>query len=337
MTSQRYPGAYHLYFDDNGPMSVDVPDNVLHIAASSWNIDPADPYSRDGVNDGITSWVDQGDTEAHTYNDQFGAFQQYVDLNRRVSGTLNGNYRNRTHEAWNPEGLHGSDAQYNTSRYTGEQCERFSDFLAWDHNENGTLLTNMRDSRPSSHGVGAHRYGVPSGGPYDLVSGGEVWTSHPGKVCPGTARVEQIDGIIARAIVIARAVLAGRCGYLPPGRVNLAAAYARTGAAGAPSTPATPIEKEWDEMASEAEYTRAMEKALAPVLDAINRRGASPLVIGGVDRGSQAVVFGDRVVTLKDPESVRALTGAGAPFAQLSGRDYDSVRRQLVSEDAPKA
>jgi hypothetical protein len=220
MTADWYPGAHHLDLGGTGWLTVDIPDNVLHIAASSWNINEADPTNLDGIN----GWIETGYTEAHGYNDQFGNQIQYCSVRASVGGTLNGNYRNRTWEAWNPP---GSDGDLNLSGYTPEQCERFSDLLAWDHINNGTLLQDMNDSRPSSHGVGCHRYGITGYNPYRSV-GGEVWSTSSSKVCPGTARIAQLPGIITRAKAIANAVQAGLCGYLPKGRVNLTAALART-------------------------------------------------------------------------------------------------------------
>ena len=56
------------------------------------------------------------------------------------------------------------------------------------------------------------------------------------------------------------------------------------------------------------------------------------MIIGGVDRNSLMVVFGDRAITLKDSASVTALQQAGAPTAQLTARDFDQVKSQLVPE-----
>ncbi len=66
-----------------------------------------------------------------------------------------------------------------------------------------------------------------------------MWTRHDGKRCPGDLRVQQIPGIVARAQVLAAAVRAGRCGWLPQGAVNVVAALART-TLDAPTTPTAP-------------------------------------------------------------------------------------------------
>lgn len=248
--AEWYPGAWKINQGGNGgSISFRPAENIFHIAASSWNIDVNDPQNG---GKGIAGW-NAGAKACNTYTDQFGNMQQYCSAFASVNGTKNGNYRNRTHEAWNPEGLHGTSNQYNSSLYTREQCERFSDWLAWDHIENGARLQDMRNSRPSSHGVGVHRYGID---PW-RVSGGELWTAHAGKVCPGTARITQLAGIISRAQVIAAAVRDRKCTYLPPGRVDINKALARTGEA--------PI-KEWDEMATKEEISALFDARLRAVM-----------------------------------------------------------------------
>lgn len=218
-----YPGAWNVNMGGNGnSISARPPENVFHIAASSWNVDTSDPQN---PSKGIAGWVSSAKA-CNTYTDQYGNMQQYCSLFSAVNGTKDGNYRNRTHESWNPEGLNGSTDQYNSSLWTGEQCERFADFLAWDHLNNGTKIQDMQNSLSSSHGVGVHRYGVDSAGPYSRVPGGEVWTLSAGKPCPGTARVEQMKNfIIPRAVQLANAGVSP----LPPGRVDLTAALARVG------------------------------------------------------------------------------------------------------------
>ena len=221
-----YPGSHVVSMGGNGNRITARPaENILHIAASSWNIIPTDPTRVSGPGSGIAGW-NQDARACHGYNDEFGALQQYCSVWDAVNGTKDGNWRCRTWEAWNPEGLNGTAAEYNASEYTPAQCERFSDLLAWDHIENGALLQDMGDSRKSSRGCGVHRYGID---PW-RVSSGEVWTKSAGKTCPGTARVRQLPGIIARARVIADLVRTGRADYLPPGRVNLRTALARGGA-----------------------------------------------------------------------------------------------------------
>jgi len=247
MMADWYPGAWRVDVGGNGNrITARPPENILHIAASSWNVNVNNPTSLEG----ISGWIEQGSTEAHTYNDKYGNFVQYCSLFLAVDGTKDGNWRNRTHEAWNPP---ESEGDLNNSGYTPEQCERFSDFLAWDSKENGTLLQNMRDSRVSSHGVGAHRYGITGYNPWKQV-GGEVWSLSSSKLCPGTARVNQLDSIIRRAQFIKDHNL----GTLPPGRVDLEKALARGG------TP--PVEKDWFEMATEAQLEAIVRRIVGELL-----------------------------------------------------------------------
>ena len=224
--SDWYPGAWVINMGGNGGAITQRPaEDILHIAASNWNVIEDDPQN--GTR-GIAGW-NSGAKACNGYNDQFGNFQQYCSIWSAVNGTSSGNWRCRTWEAWNPEGLTGSNAQYNSSEYTAEQCERWADLFAWLNNIGANKLENMQNSLRSSHGCGVHRYGIPGYDPYDSM-GGEKWTASPGKVCPGTARVRQLPGILTRAQTLALAVRSNNADYLPPGRVNLKTALARTGA-----------------------------------------------------------------------------------------------------------
>lgn len=207
----KYSGAYDCTFiGGNGRnLTATVADNVLHIVAAQWIVD------------GINCESYWRNTVAHTYTDCYGAMQQFALLTASVDGTKDGNYRNRTHEAWNPP---ESDGDLNLSLYTPEQCERFADFLAEDHRHNGAILADMHNSLPSSHGVGAHRYGIIDYPPHNQV-GGEVWSNSANKVCPGTERVKQIPAICARA----QWLVDHNVPPLPVGRVDIRSALARGG------------------------------------------------------------------------------------------------------------
>jgi len=244
-----YPGAVRVDVGGNGNrITARPPENIFHIAASSWNVNVDNPTDLTG----ISGWIAEGSTEAHTYNDQYGFMLQYCSLFDAVDGTKDGNWRNRTHEAWNPP-----TGDLNISGYTAEQCERFSDFLAWDHNVNGVILRNMQDSRSSSHGCGVHRYGITAYNPYRQV-GGEVWSTSTTKLCPGTARVAQLDGIIRRA----QFLVDHNIGTLPPGRVDLQSALSRGGQK-------PPVEKDWFDMATAADLDAAIAKAIPSIAKAV--------------------------------------------------------------------
>lgn len=86
----------------------------------------------------------------------------------------------------------------------------------------------MRTSRRDDTGVGYHRLGVPLiAGGQDGWPDGEVWTTSPGKPCPGDRRIAQVPGIVARAGIIAAGVRAGSFELLGRGPLTLADALAR--------------------------------------------------------------------------------------------------------------
>lgn len=97
----------------------------------------------------------------------------------------------------------------NVPPFTPKQLEAIAKICAWAHKEHGVPLVACPDSRPGSKGIAYHRQGIDgnfkaAGLKYGgRVSGGEVWSSAYGKVCPGDARIAQIPQIIKRAREIA--------------------------------------------------------------------------------------------------------------------------------------
>lgn len=92
--------------------------------------------------------------------------------------------------------------------FTPEQIEAGARIAAWAYQVHGIPLQRCPDSRPGSRGIGYHRLGIPGNwGDYaysGLVAGGEVWTTKPGKACPGDRRITQIiNEIIPRARALA--------------------------------------------------------------------------------------------------------------------------------------
>jgi hypothetical protein len=104
--------------------------------------------------------------------------------------------------AWNTNDGHAVPG------FTAPQVESIAQICAWANRTHGIPLVLCPDSRPGSRGVAYHRQGISgnwAGFAYGgLVSGGEVWTRSPGKVCPGDRRITQvITQIIPRARQIA--------------------------------------------------------------------------------------------------------------------------------------
>jgi hypothetical protein len=86
---------------------------------------------------------------------------------------------------------------------TDEQVKAIAAILRWAHEEHGVPLQLCANSLPGSRGLAYHRQGIDGNfGPFRFpgrVDGGEVWTEHFGKVCPGDARIAQLPTILALA------------------------------------------------------------------------------------------------------------------------------------------
>ena len=145
---------------------------------------------------------------AHFSTHADGTIDQSRDTAYQSAANLNGNPRiiaieNEDHGKafnWSNGGVPPlTDAQV-------DACARI---LAWAHTEHGIPLQLCPDSKPGSRGLAYHRQGIDgnwSGYAYPgRVDGGEVWTEHPGKICPGDARIAQLPLILARAKAIVEA------------------------------------------------------------------------------------------------------------------------------------
>jgi hypothetical protein len=91
----------------------------------------------------------------------------------------------------------------NVPPLTDAQVEACAAILAWAHQEHGIPLQLCPDSRPESRGLAYHRQGIDGNFGGFLfpgrVEGGEVWTRHFGKVCPGDNRIAQLPEILRLA------------------------------------------------------------------------------------------------------------------------------------------
>lgn len=82
--------------------------------------------------------------------------------------------------------------------WTDSQVNRLVALTVWVCKAHNIPCILVPDSRPERRGVAWHRLGVPG----YIVSGGEAWSSARGKACPGTRRIAQIPGIVARAALV---------------------------------------------------------------------------------------------------------------------------------------
>jgi N-acetylmuramoyl-L-alanine amidase len=150
---------------------------------------------------------------AHFSTRADGYVWQSRDTRYRSAANYNGNPRviaienedmGPAYGAWNTNDGHAVPG------FTAAQVESIAQICAWANRTHGIPLVLCPDSKPGSRGIGYHREGIDSptgfaGYQYGgRVSGGEVWTTSPGKVCPGDRRITQvINQIIPRARQIA--------------------------------------------------------------------------------------------------------------------------------------
>lgn len=140
---------------------------------------------------------------AHFSTTGDGRLIQSRDTRYRSAANLDGNPRiiaieNADHGPEFPK-WSGSDVP----ALTDAQIDRCAEVLAWAHLEHGIPLQLCPDSRPGSRGLAYHRQGIDGNFEGYLFAGrrhgGEVWTEHRGKVCPGDRRIAQLPLILARA------------------------------------------------------------------------------------------------------------------------------------------
>lgn len=148
---------------------------------------------------------------AHFSTRADGHIYQSRDTHYRSAANLNGNYRiiaieNDDHGS--EFGSWDTNDGHDVPAFTPEQCEAIAQICAWAYKTHGIPLVACPDSKSTSRGVAYHRQGIKgnwTGYAYPgIVSGGELWSEHTGKVCPGDARITQLlTIIIPRARILA--------------------------------------------------------------------------------------------------------------------------------------
>jgi hypothetical protein len=127
--------------------------------------------------------------DSHFYVARDGTIEQYVDTDLQAYASLAANASTISVETQggvtNPDG----------EPWTEAQVQSLARIARWAHDTEGVPLTLMPDSRPSSRGVGWHRLGID---PW-RITGGEVWSSSRGKLCPGAAKIGQVPRVVALA------------------------------------------------------------------------------------------------------------------------------------------
>lgn len=128
-----------------------------------------------------------------------GYLFQSRDTAFRSAANLNGNYRVLAVETEDHGAAFGTWSGSDVPAWTAQQIETNAKIAAWAHVTHGIPLVQCPDSRPTSRGVAFHRQGCDGNYSNGRVAGGELWSSSPGKVCPGDRRISQMPQIISRA------------------------------------------------------------------------------------------------------------------------------------------
>jgi hypothetical protein len=141
-----------------------------------------------------------GGNAAHWTTGASGKIVQARDTIYCSAANLNGNRHALAIENEDHGPAYGTWSGSNVPRFTAAQAESIAKILVWCHRVHNIPLALIPDSKPGRRGIAYHRQGID---PWRVV-GGELWTSFPGKVCPGDRRIAQlINEIIPRACVLA--------------------------------------------------------------------------------------------------------------------------------------
>lgn len=128
-----------------------------------------------------------------------GGTDQSRDTAYRSAANLNGNYRIVAVETEDHGAPFPAWSGSNVPAWTPAQVESLALIAVWCYRTHGIPLVACPNSKPGSRGIAFHRQGCDGNYPNGRVAGGELWSSSPGKVCPGDRRIAQVPQIIERA------------------------------------------------------------------------------------------------------------------------------------------
>ena len=178
-----YPGALWLPIHRNyTPTRRKVTRGViLHVAA--------------GEARSLRGWFNNPAARAssHLYIRRDGTVEQYVDLDQIAwtsgaasNDTIGVETQGMGHGEWTPA-----------------QVNALIEFIVWAAARYRFPIRVMASSKASERGVGWHAQGVPLNADQKRrgisQTGGQLWSSAVGKICPGPDRIKQIPGIVAAA------------------------------------------------------------------------------------------------------------------------------------------
>ncbi len=154
---------------------------------------------------------------SHFYVRMDGTVEQYTDTAYRAAADLQGNDNSISIESWDgyredanrrpiPVSVNGVTCWTHTTdvpAWTPAQVCAITLLLRWLLSVHPSVPRKLAtDSKvgSTSHGIAWHRLGVPRrAGDTVSQTGGMLWSTAAGKVCPGDRRIAQIPGIFAAA------------------------------------------------------------------------------------------------------------------------------------------
>lgn len=154
---------------------------ILHVAVSE--------------SDSLYGWFSQARAGAssHFYVRRDGTYEQYVSLRDRSWAQVAGNDQYISIET---QGM-------GSGKWTAAQVATLAMLCRTLSDEYGFPLTAMTTSEKGVKGIGYHLLGVPADASQKSrgvsQTGGLMWSSAVGKVCPGPDRVKQVPEIIKQA------------------------------------------------------------------------------------------------------------------------------------------
>lgn len=143
------------------------------------------------------AWVG---TESHFIVGGYGEVWQITDTARTADANLDGNSRLLSIETADTYAPFPKWTGSDVPAWTDDQVSSLARIVAWAAMTHGFPLVRMKDSKPTTRGVGYHRLGID---PW-RVSGGERWSTTAGKVCPGDRRIAQVNDVIALAASLSK-------------------------------------------------------------------------------------------------------------------------------------
>ena len=130
------------------------------------------------------------DADWHFYVAKDGRIYQYIDTDLQAWATRDANPTAIAVET------QGGVTNTQGEPWTAAQLASLAGIARWANLSEGVPLRLMTSSLPTERGLGWHRLGCD---PW-RVSGGELWSSAYGEVCPGDAKIAQMPEVLRLAL-----------------------------------------------------------------------------------------------------------------------------------------